>query len=182
MRIRKIAYEQDRDNARGRYIFYLDDEGVAEHYCASCLMSVRNIWHLLELYVKDSCLVLDGPIMDSAGKVVPEQKNMLKAVAVRLKNTIENDVPEFRRYVQRIIKFTKHTAGLPLETTDLLDCMLMLSTKQRLMQPKDFRIYGDVIKKAVADFQERQLDIDKSINNMLNDTNFITELMRKYEK
>jgi hypothetical protein len=63
-----------------RYIikFYLESAKVAKYFEASCLMSVREISRLADLYTKGSVLYLDTP-----------NDELTQNIGKRLKQTIE---------------------------------------------------------------------------------------------
>lgn len=75
--ILKIKYETDTV----RYIikFYLESPKVAQYFEASCLLSVREIFRMADLYVRGNILYLDTP-----------NENMTREIGIRLKNTIES--------------------------------------------------------------------------------------------
>lgn len=67
------------DGDRNIIKFYLEGDKSAEHFGASCLMSVRKKCSSADIYVEKNALCLDTP-----------DKDMADQIGALLKNTIES--------------------------------------------------------------------------------------------
>ena len=86
---RILDIRESFDPPRLKILFTLENERAAECFEASCQISVRELYFLLDLYHKENILVLDGPVNQ------PEDAQRIRVIAQRLKTTIEQDQRDF---------------------------------------------------------------------------------------
>ena len=136
----------------------------------------------MSLSNEGNVLILDGPIADSSGKIILSQKAKVDEVAGMLQKTIENDVPEFRSTVRKIIQFYQYIEKLDFDMVMVLDMGLKSETKRRFMQKLHYQVYAIIIRKA---FEKGPFslpeELDKRINDIFNDENLIASIIREVE-
>ena len=167
---------------RKQILFELDNAQVAKNYEISLLFSVREQWRPLDLIARGPYLILDGPVADSYGVVIPEQEAKVNEVAEKIKNTILNDVPGFKDKIERIIVSYQNVEGLELGMASAIDQALKGKTKQRFMAQNDLWVYAKIIKKAMdqgpySSFEE----FDTKVNAIFDDSNIITGFIKEIE-
>lgn len=74
-----LKIESETDTVRHIIKFYLTSPKAAQHFEASCLLSVREISLMADLYARGNILYLDTP-----------NEDMTNYIGIRLKNTIES--------------------------------------------------------------------------------------------
>lgn len=163
--------------------FYLENSTIAENYSITCLGSVREQWRLLDLYSTDNVLILDGPIADCNGTIIPSQKEKVNEVAIMLENTIKNDIPGFKRKITQIIQFHQATENLSLDMVDILERGLKGDTKMRFMAKMDYRIYARIIRLVFEMGSCSSADeLDKQVNDIFNNQNLIMSIIDEIQK
>lgn len=167
---------------RYRVCFCLSNPATAERYSISCLFSVREQWGMLDLYSKGNILILDGPIADKSGAIIPAQEAKVNEVAVRLKNTIENDIPGFKRKIEQIILLNQQTEKLDMGMVDVLERGLKGNTKIRFMAKWDYRIFARIIRLV---FERGECsspgEFDKRVNSMFDDQDLIRSIINEIQ-
>lgn len=175
-----IKIERYVEIPRYKVCFYLQNSMIANNYSISFLGSVREQWRPLELYCKDNVLILDGPIADSNGVIISAHEAKVNEVADKLQYTIENDVPEFKRKVMRIIQFYQHIENLDYEMADILNIGLKGDTKRRFMQNRHFQVYARIIRLVFEEGPYSSDDeLDRRVNEKFDDKNLITSIIKE---
>lgn len=164
---------------RYKVCFYLSSPAAAKQYSISCLLSVKMQWGLLDLYAKDNVLILDGPIADDNGTIIPIQEAKVNEVATKLRNTIENDIPGFKTKMEQIILFHQQTEKLDLEMVDVLEMGLKGSTKIKFMAEWDDRIFARIIRLVFeAGPCSSPDEFDERVNRMIDNQNLIQSIVK----
>ena len=162
--------------------FYLKNSAIARNYSISLFGFVREQWRPLNLSCEGNVLILDGPIADSNGVIIPAQEAKVNEVADMLQNTMENDVPGFRSTMRKIIQFNQYIENLDFDMVMILDMGLKGETKKRFMQKCHYQVYAIIIRKAFekgpfSSAEER----DNRINDIFNNENLIASIIREVE-
>lgn len=179
-KILKIT-EQD-DCPRYKVRFHLENPALAKQYSVSFLGSVREQWGMLDLFCDGSVLVLDGPIADPDGRVIPAQEAKLKEVAGMLKYSIENDIPGFKDKIRQIILFHQTTENLNFGMADAMDMALKGQTKMRFMARGDYRIFARIIRLTFDGERCSSMDeFDERVNRLFDDRNLILSIMKELQ-
>lgn len=178
----KLYIKKQVEFPRYKVYFYLKNSETAKQYSASCLASVRAQWRLLDLYYIDNVLILDGPIAGNDGYVSDVQKAKVDEVADKLKNTIENDVPEFKCKMNRIIQSYQKIENLDFGMADVLDMALRGETKSRFMKDWHLQIFAKILRLVFEDRTYSSVDeIDKRVNDIFDDWNLIVSIKKEVE-
>lgn len=180
MEILKISRRYDPP--RYKVIFQLPNSKIAKDYEISLQMSVREQWGALMLNAKADCLILDGPIDGPNGTRIPEQEMEVNRVAKLIKNTIENDVPEFKTKIESIIIMYQEVEGLDLDMAPAIDQALKGNTKKRFMAGNDFWIYAKIIKKAMEGGPYNSFEeFDRTVNSIFDDKTLISSFIKEID-
>lgn len=164
---------------RYKVCFYLPNPVTAKQYSISYLFSVREQWRLLDLYAKDHILILDGPIADNNGTIIPVQEAKVNEVAAMLRNAIENDIPGFKSKIERIILLNQQTEKLDMEMVDVLERGLKGNTKIKFMAKWDYRIFAKIIRLAFeAGACSSPNEFDERVNSMFDNQNLIRSIIK----
>lgn len=163
---------------RYKVCFYLSSPVMAEQYSISFLFSVREQWGLLDLYAKGNILILDGPIADDNDIIIPVQEAKVNEIAAKLRYTIENDIPGFKRKIEQIILFHQHTEKLDMEMVDVLERGLKGNTKIKFMAEWDYRIFARIIRLAFEAGKCSSPDeFDERVNAMFDNQDLIRSII-----
>lgn len=163
---------------RYKVCFYLSNPATAKQYSISCLFSVREQWGLLDLYSKDNILILDGPIADNNNTIIPAQEAKVNEVAAKLMNTIENDIPGFKRKIEQIVLLNQQTEKLDMEMVDVLERGLKGNTKIKFMEEWDYRIFARIIRLVFeAGACSSPDEFDERVNGMFDNQDLIRSII-----
>lgn len=163
---------------RYKVCFCLENSATAKRYSINCLFSVREQWGLLDLYSKGNILILDGPIADNNNTIIPVQEAKVNEVAAKLRNTIENDIPGFKRKIEQIILFNQKTEKLDMEMVDVLEMGLKGNTKIKFMAEWDYRIFARIIRLAFEAGKCSSPDeFDERVNGMFDNQDLIRSII-----
>lgn len=166
------------DSPRYKIIFFLENPTMAKQYEISLLGSVREQWMMLDLYSKGNMLILDGPIADYNDVIIPAQEAKVNEVAVKLRNTIENDIPGFKTKIERIILFNQQTEKLDIGMVDVLEIGLKGNTKIKFMAEWDDRIFARIIRLAFEAGKCSSPDeFDERVNGMFGNQDLIRSII-----
>lgn len=173
-----LKMEKKYELPRYMVYFYLSNPATAEQYSISCLFSVRGQWGMLELYSKDNILILDGPIADNNGTIIPAQEAKVNEVAAKLRNIIENDISGFKRKIEQIILFNQKTEKLDMEMVDVLERNLKGNTKIRFMAKWDYRIFARIIRLVFeAGVCSSPNEFDERVNSIFDNQDLIRSII-----
>ena len=163
---------------RYKVYFYLSNPAIAKQYSISCLFSVREQWGLLDLYSKGNILILDGPIADNNNAIIPAQEAKVNEVATKLRNTIENDIPGFKRKIEQIVLLNQKTEKLDMEMVNVLKMGLKGNTKIKFMAEWDYRIFTRIIRLAFEAGKCSSPDeFDNRVNGMFGNQDLIRSII-----
>ena len=167
---------------RKQVVFELDNEEIANNYRVSLLMSVREQWMPLDLLVRGKFLILDGPIADSNGIIIPMQDAMVNEVSEKIKNTIINDIPGFRTKIERIIADYQNVEYLDMNMAPIIDQALKGVTKQRFMARNDLWVYAKIIRRAMENGPYSSPEaFDAAVNAIFDDRDIISSFINEIE-
>lgn len=167
---------------RYKVCFYLLNSTTAEQYSISFLFSVREQWGLLDLYSKDNILILDGPIADNNNTIIPTQEAKVNEVAAMLRNTIENDIPGFKRKIEQVILFNQKAEKLDIGMVDVLEMGLKGNTKIKFMAEWDYRIFARIIRLTFeAGACSSPDEFDERVNGMFDNQDLIRSIINEIQ-
>lgn len=167
---------------RKQVVFELDNEEIANNYRVSLLMSVREQWMSLDLLVRGKFLILDGPIADSNGIIIPMQDAMVNEVSEKIKNTIINDIPGFRTKIECIIADYQNVEYLDMNMAPVIDQALKGITKQRFMARNDLWFYAKIIRRAMENGPYSSPEaFDAAVNAIFDDRDIISSFIKEIE-